>query len=217
MLKLRRHFSHVSPGKRSWFLPLAGALIVTLLTMTGCHQDEVQHYRVPKESSSPMPPPGPAMGPGGMSEGAVPAPPRPEGQASLKWTLPKGWSALPSGGMRFATLRAAQAEQVDISVVVLGGTVGGELANVNRWRGQIQLPPIDEQTLAGLRKTAKSKAGQVILFDFTGPAHEKNRLVAGMLQTADGNTWFLKMIGDEEPVGRIKPEFLHWMETLHLD
>jgi hypothetical protein len=213
MLRLRRYPPQAPSGNGMKWLPLIFSSAAVLALQIGCGQDEVQRYRIPKESPAPLTALGPASG--SMGDGAVPPPPRPEG--SLKWTLPKGWTSAQGGGMRFATLKPPIPGRIDVSVVVLQGPAGGELANVNRWRGQIGLPPIDEAALASQRRSVKTKAGEAALFDFTGQGTVKSRMVVGLLSTTDGNTWFLKMIGDDEPVGRTKPDFLHWMESLHLD
>jgi hypothetical protein len=105
---------------------------------------------------------------------------------------------------------------VDVSVTVLAGDAGGELANVNRWRNQIGLPPIDEATLARARKPVASKLGPVSLYDFTSDAAPRRRVVAGWTQVA-GNTWFVKMSGDEGPVGAARPDFVRIVESLRLE
>jgi hypothetical protein len=145
----------------------------------------------------------------------VPPPPTPKG--SLKWTLPKGWSELPGGGMRFATFKAPFAGKLEATVVVLPGPAGGELANVNRWRGQIGLPAMDEASLAKGRSVIKTKAGALNVYDFTSEGQAKSRLVAGYITTPDGNTWFIKMTGDEAPVAKAKPEFMTILGSVHLD
>jgi hypothetical protein len=158
--------------------------------------------------------PGGAM-PGGMGAGGVPPPPRPAN--GLKWTLPKGWTEGAGGGMRYATLKPPVPGKVELSVVVLPGPAGGELNNVNRWRGQIGLPPVDEAALDGTRKTVKTKIGPVSVFDFTSEGQVKSRMVAGLITSADGNTWFLKLTGDADPVGKAKADFMKLLETLRLD
>lgn len=160
-----------------------------------------------------MPPPG--MGAPGT--GDVPPPPQPTRQGALKWTLPKGWTEGEAGGMRFATLKPPYPGKVEATVVVLPGAAGGELSNVNRWRGQIGLGPIDEKALATLRKPVASKAGTVSVFDFTSEGQAKTRMVAGLISTSDGNTWFLKLVGDAEPVGKAAPDFMRFIGSLHLD
>ncbi|HET9594818.1 MAG TPA: hypothetical protein VFP65_04510 [Anaeromyxobacteraceae bacterium] len=144
-------------------------------------------------------------------QGDVAAPPRPEG--GLTWTLPKGWEQSLSGGMRYATLKAAQPGKLDISVVVLPGPAGGELANVNRWRGQIGLEPIDDAALRAARKPVKSKVGELALYDFTSGAQAKTRLVAGLTENR-GNTWFFKMVGDADPVAAARADFIRLLESV---
>jgi len=200
--------------------PLIGAGL--LLLALGCNSDQVAHFRVPKEAAAPAPHMGanagmPPMGmpPGSDAAPNLPPPPTPEG--GLKWSLPKGWSNLPGGGMRFATLKAPYEGKLEASVVVLPGAAGGELANVNRWRGQIALPPMDEAALAKARTTLKTKAGALNVYDFTSEGQTKSRMVAGYITTKDGNTWFLKMTGDATPVAKAKPDFMTILGSVHLD
>jgi len=143
--------------------------------------------------------------------GDVAAPPRPEG--GLAWTLPKGWEQNLSGGMRYATLKAPQPGKLDISVVVLPGPAGGELANVNRWRGQIGLSPIDEGGLRAARKPVRTKAGEMALYDFTSDGQVKTRVVAGLTES-QGNTWFFKMVGDADPVAAARADFIRLLESV---
>lgn len=194
-------------------LLVVGALLAGL----GCRQEGITHARVPKETAAVAPAPhsqGPAAP---MGAGEVPAPPTPTGNAALKWTLPKGWSEEMVGGMRYATLKAPATGKLDISVVFLPGAAGGELANVNRWRGQIGLGAWDESALGKARTSLKTKAGSVAAYDFTSEGQVKSRMVVGLLTTADGNSWFLKMVGDDAPVAKTKPDFMRFLESLRLD
>jgi len=196
-------------------------LAAVLSLALGCRRDEVTHARVPKPApaeggAAQAPPAGmPMMPPPGMA-GDVPPPPTPTGSSALKWKLPQGWTQSLAGGMRYATIKPAAAGRVDVSVVVLPGAAGGELANVNRWRGQIGLPPIDEPALVSARKAIKTPAGTVSVYDFTSEGKVKTRMVAGTL-SAGGNSWFVKMVGDADPVGSSRPDFIHLLETLRFD
>src|SRR5512133_3140679 len=105
----------------------------------------------------------------------------------------------------------------EATVVVLPGAAGGELANVNRWRGQIGLGPIDEAALAAARVVVKTKAGALNVYDFTSDGQTKSRMVAGLISTPDGNTWFLKLTGDAGPVAKAKPDFMRILGSLSLD
>ncbi|HYQ80796.1 MAG TPA: hypothetical protein VEP68_04805 [Anaeromyxobacteraceae bacterium] len=194
----------------------ATALAAVALALGACKRDEVSHYQVPKESAAPGTG-GMGMGgaPPGMA-GEVPPPPRPSGGGALAWTLPKAWTETHGGdAMRFATLKPPVDGRIDVSVVVLPGTAGGELANVNRWRGQIGLPPLDDAGLSKVRRDVATKAGRVSLYDFTSEGQTRTRLVAG-LAVVEGNSWFLKMMGDERAVGAARPDFLRLVESLRL-
>jgi len=145
---------------------------------------------------------------------AIPSPPLPTGPEALAWDLPKGWTEARAGGMRLATLKPPAAGKVDASVIMIPGAAGGELANVNRWRGQIGLPAVDEASRAQMRKEVKSKAGVLSLYDFAGEGESKQRMLAGLL-FVQGKSWFIKMVGDDAPVAASRADFVKLLETLH--
>jgi len=240
MSKTNPNQGAIRPGPAVPRLLAAMAAAAGLCLSPGCDRDQVSHATVPQEAPAApgmapahggtmppggmppgtMPPggmPPGAMPPGAMPQGALPPPPRPTGKGALKWVLPKGWTETPGSGMRYATLTPPGGGKVEMSVVVLPGAAGGEPANVNRWRGQIGLPPLADEALASARKAVKCKAGAVAVYDFTSEGGNKTRMVAGLLATAEGNTWFFKLMGDEAPVAKAKPSFMKYLETLHLD
>ncbi len=211
-----------SPGRGAWLV--AGAM---LLVVGGCRRDEVTSYRVAKAvppaaqaaggdpvgtSHRPAPPQAP---PPGMA-GDVPMPPTPSGADALKWSLPGGWGQSFPGGMRFATFKVPGAGTIDGSVVTLPGDAGGELANVNRWRGQIGLGPTDAAGLAAARTSLRTRVGPANVYDFTSEGTRKSRLIAAILMV-DGSSWFFKLTGDAEPVAAARPAFLKLLESLHRD
>jgi len=188
---------------------IAGAL---LLALAGCGRDDVSHYRVPKQAGAAAGDPGAPMA--GMA-GSVPPPPDVSTTGELQWALPKGWTESRSGGMRYATLKPTATGKIDVSVTVFPGPAGGDLANVNRWRNQIGLAPVDEAALARDRKALKSPAGSLAMFDYTSDGQTKTRLVAAIL-FAGGNSWFVKMVGDEGPVAASRADFVRLLESLRL-
>jgi hypothetical protein len=183
--------------------------------LAGCGRDDVSHYRVPKQAASPAGEAAPGAGMPGMA-GSVPPPPDVSTTGELQWALPKGWTDSRAGGMRYATLKPTAPGKIDVSVTVFPGPAGGEIANVNRWRGQIGLAPVDEAELGRARKELRSAAGPVALFDFTSDGAVKTRMVAGIV-FARGNSWFLKMVGDAGPVATARPDFVRLLESLRLD
>jgi len=139
---------------------------------------------------------------------------RPSG---LRWTAPAGWKEIAGSGMRVATFELPKADgKAEVTVVALPGDVGGELANVNRWRGQLALPPIAQADLPPARASVKTRLGALFVYDFTGTGEKKTRLVAGMIQVS-GTMWFFKLMGDEKAVAAAKPAFLKLLEGLKND
>lgn len=203
---------------------LAAALVVAGLGMA-CNRDKVSQSVVAKDAAPAAAPTGlpeghpplqGGMGGGmgaGMSgmQGEVPPPPTPA--QGLAWTLPQGWTEKRTGGMRVATLVPGKEGIADISVTVLSGTAGGELANVNRWRGQIGLEPVEEKALAGMRTVVKAKIGPLHVYDLAGKGP---RMLVGLHTTPDGNTWFFKLVGDPGPVAGVRADFLKLMESVRL-
>lgn len=191
-------------------------LAAVLPALAACRRDEVTHFVVPKERAvAAGAPAAPSMGP--ASPEAVPPPPAVAERGRLRWTLPKGWTESLAGGMRYATLKPPVDGRIDVSVVVLPGPAGGELANLNRWRGQIGLPPVDQSALASARRSLRSKAGPVSVYEMESEGTVKSRMTAAMLEAGDGNTWFVKMVGDVGPVARAHPDFVHLLESLRFD
>jgi hypothetical protein len=202
-------------------------LAAGLILCTGCPEETVTHTRIVQAPESPRPaptPPAPMAPPAaapmgaapgmGSMNGDVPPPPKPSGAAKVDWALPKGWTQTLTGGIRYATLKTPIEGNVDVSVVVLAGPAGGELANVNRWRSQIGLSPLGEESLPSARRSLTTKAGPLSLYDFTSEGVQKSRVVAGLLESND-NTWFFKMTGEAQAVGRAMPQFMMLLQSLH--
>lgn len=86
------------------------------------------------------------------------------GKPHPDWQAPAGWQEQAGSGMRAATLvipAAGQPLEVSVTALPWTGAPGEMLSNVNRWRGQMQLPPTDERGLAEC--TREVKAGDAIM------------------------------------------------------
>lgn len=176
-----------------------GLAAIATLVLVACRDDGVTTVRVPKEAAA-----------------TAPAPAAAATGATLRWTLPPGWTQGPGqDAMRFATLSPPGPGKVAGSVVVLSGPAGGELANVNRWRNQIGLPPVPDGALDGMRQVVKSAMGPIALYDLAGEGDPRVRVLAA-IAPAGGSTWFVKLAGDAEAVGAARDDFLRLVESLHL-
>ena len=89
------------------------------------------------------------------------------------WKLPDGWTEDAGSSMRFATMRIGTADKpLELSVIVLPRNEENEtayiLANVNRWRGQLQLPPIEADDLTTETKRIELDGAHTIIVDIEG-------------------------------------------------
>lgn len=185
-------------------------------SLAGCGRDTIVSYKIPKENAAEEALPGPAL----PEASQPPLDPRdkvPEAGGGLHWKLPTGWKEQPASGMRYASFTApGTGGTADVSVVVLPGPAGGDLANVNRWRGQIGLEPVDEKGLAAASQRLRTMAGTLLVVDYKGKADaQKKRLIAAILSTGD-KTWFFKMLAEEEVAAAAKPSFLEFLQSLHV-
>lgn len=129
---------------------------------------------------------------------------------AIKYDLPQGWAKVkPKNAMireQFDVVDGADKAEATIVVLPAGG--GGELANIDRWRDQIQLPRLKEpeELLKNFSRidTAMGKAG---LVDLDNPKAPGNNRIIGVIVPAEGVTYFLKLYGPSEFVGRQKARF----------
>ena len=84
-----------------------------------------------------------------------------------QWELPAGWEPLAGDGMRFATLRATQPTSAEISVIGLPAPQEA-LPNLNRWRQQMQLPPVTPAEVDAHVQRTEIAGGSAMIFDIQG-------------------------------------------------
>ncbi len=111
----------------------------------------------------------------------------------------------------------------DISVIAFPGEAGGQLANINRWRGQLGLDPLAEGDLAGATTALDGAGGLhftiVDLAGHTAGAESGSVGVAptrmlGAILSFGGQTYFFKITGPDALVAREKPAFLAFLNTV---
>jgi hypothetical protein len=106
-------------------------------------------------------------------------------------------------------------QKASVSISVLDGIGGGTLANVNRWRGQLNLPMIAETDLPADAKAVDVMGGQATVVDFTGTdkSGQTSRMIAAIVPHGQ-STWFYKLMGDAGVVEHEKPRFLKFVQTV---
>jgi len=148
---------------------------------------------------------------------AVPAPSGSNDNVPSIWTIPSGWQSIPPSQFLLAefSVPGASGAKAEVNVATMGGTGGGTLANVNRWRGQLGLGPIADSDLSQLAKALDVPTGQATLVDFDGVNAKTGlptRLVAVIVSQND-QTWFYKLMGDKQVVAQQKDAFTKFIQS----
>lgn len=202
-------------------------LCLSSLVFTACPDTKVTSYRVPKEKEPTMPvaaaagspsaptPPmasaAPAMGAPGMAGTPVAT----ATGTNLTWTAPAHWKTKAASAMRKGTytLPGDGGADAELAITAFPGDVGGELANVNRWRGQIQLPPVGEPALATAITRLEKNGLKIAIVDAVGPGATPQHLLGAMIPFG-GATWFFKITGPDATVTKEKSAFLSFLDSI---
>jgi hypothetical protein len=135
----------------------------------------------------------------------------------LSFAAPQGWQRAKKPPM-FAMLafRAnADEKPVDISISQMGAAGGGLLPNVNRWRGQVGLPPVGNDELASVVNPLKVDGLDARMVRFVSPegADDRKTIMAAIVPQGEF-TWFIKMIGPPEAVEHEQANFEKFIDSV---
>jgi hypothetical protein len=136
--------------------------------------------------------------------------------ASLAWTAPAHWQPKAGSAMRKGTyaITGDGGAAAELAITAFPGDVGGEVANVNRWRGQLQLTPIAERDVAGAVTRLSANGLAITVLDVTNPSLTPPAHMIGAMVPYDGSTWFFKLTGSDALVAREKPAFLEFVQSI---
>ena len=172
-------------------------LIAIALPVVAWGKDGVQTYSVPKE-------PVPSL----LSLGS--AQPQAALSRPLTWTVPTGWDEKPASRMRLGqfVVLGTNDTKAELAVMAFPGDVGGELMNVNRWRGEVGLEPIEQKDVVSELVAIGSEKGK--LYEFVGA--QQSTLVGWELK--DETSYFFKLRGDKTVVAAAKPAMNEFLKSV---
>jgi len=199
---------------------LTAGFVMAVALLAGCKDnDRVQVYRVaksPADSSAPENPGIGAMAPGApIGAGDVQAP-------QITSEPPANWQPQPLSEMRQASylVKDGNGATADISLVMLPGSAGGVLENVNRWMSQLNLPAITGEKLVQIGQHIASPLGDVTLVDLEGLPKgadpSKDGRIIGGISSEGGGTIFFKMRGNAALAESQKEAFINWIGSVRM-
>jgi hypothetical protein len=173
------------------------AFVLAGSMLCGCARRGVEVYSVEKETVEETP-----------AEVTAPA-------VKLPSVAPENWApAEIAGGPRVASFQVAAEEEgadpADMAVTVFPGDVGGLLANVNRWRGEVSQGNITEAELETATERIEVGGHTIHLVD--GANEERRTLGAILPVTAE--TWFFKLSGPKAVVAANRDAFRAYVEAV---
>jgi hypothetical protein len=182
------------------------SLVAIAAALTGCGHNDVKVYQVAKDNSSITPPP----------LETAPPPADANAQPQLQFALPPGWQQIAPSQMRVASFAVTNdsGPVADVGVIPLPAAGENEIALINMWRDQVQLPPTnsaDSQAISVGNDPAK-------LFEFasTAPMIDgkfRQRILIAEL-TRGETSWFFKMTGEDSFVTSQKETFLQFLKSV---
>jgi len=173
------------------------SFVLFFLLLSGCDKNRhIQSYRTPKKDF------------GLQLEAPQPSSKtRSPDVTNLTWELPDSWIPSTGHSMRLASFDIPFSAGVgDLSIVSLGGASGGLLANVNRWRGQVNLSPISESEILTVSTVGESKMGPFRIFKMINDADTSNAIIAAVLPTGQ-KTFFIKLTTTKKGVIELQTVF----------
>jgi hypothetical protein len=135
-----------------------------------------------------------------------PGPPPPD------WNIPSNWTPGKQSTMRLASyiVNDELGNKLDFSVTSFPGDVGGLLANVNRWLGQIDVSATDEE---GLKEFVRSITIDNMKAQLVEASSTEKSLYAAILMR-ENRSWFFKLNGSKALAEKEKVNFLAFLESI---
>lgn len=130
----------------------------------------------------------------------------------LEVKIPTGWKEVAPKPLSVKTYQAGPAE---VTIIPLPENAGGPVANINRWRTQVELSELPPDKVLSEAQTIATVSGNALVVDLGGQGKEPKRIIAAILPRAK-MTWFVKMTGPSEGTAKEKDRFLALIRELKL-
>lgn len=189
------------------------AVSLGTLGLIGCGEEDLRTYQAPKSPAYVEPELFSRMGPGASADPAVSEP------IGITWDVPEGWTEAPSTSSFITAVFEAKGETGDARITVsnLSNDGGGVLQNINRWRGQVGLGPIQQfqdQPMTPIT-VAGEIAGLIDLSASEGVQASLERLMVVFTPRPDqGLTWYFKMSGPSATLETQQQAFTQFVESV---
>jgi hypothetical protein len=204
------------------------ACLLALAFSAACRDEKIVTYRVAKDApvEKPAAPPSSVSAEpprdtthAGVNQGMPNATmaSAPTGPV-LTWTAPTHWQPTTGSSVRKGsyTISGPGGATADMAITVFPGDVGGEAANINRWRGQVGLPAVDDAGIGAAATRIEVGGLKMAVVDALSPGTGPATRLVGAIVPVGNSTWFFKLLGPDAVVAKEKPAFLEMLQSVKI-
>lgn len=183
-------------------------LILIVFSLVGCENNTSTTYIIPKESDSSL-----KDSFAINSSETLTKDNEINNSNNISYLVPNTWNEFEPSSLRKANFKIDKNyRQAEVSITVFPGDVGGNLANVNRWRKQLNLSSIN---LIELKKSLKSTNISNHNGYYIEIVAEEKSTTAAFVKI-NNLTWFFKMTGEKSLVNSEKENFLFFLDNFDI-
>ena len=133
----------------------------------------------------------------------------------FSWTIPESWSVGNPSSMRLATYSASYPKGVaDVSITNFSGDGGGILANVNRWRRQLNLEPQSLDEINNLMLSETSGLGEYNYIKIVNYEDQSSAFLCAIIAIKN-STLFIKLNASLEGINYLEQEFVSFCSSFN--
>ena len=116
--------------------------------------------------------------------------------------------------MILASFKASgEGGEAKVTVSSLGGAAGGLMPNINRWRRQVGLGPVDQSELESITSDIASSGVEGKLVSIPGATQG----IDAAIIPHKGQTWFFKVMGPTAAVQRESENFKTFVQSVQFN
>ncbi len=190
------------------------SIIAMVVCLVGCEENQqVDRYTVTHSRAIANAPASHMTQP---SVGAEQLPPAPS-NSRYRWIAPDDWEAQELSSMRLGSYLIPVGDETgDLSVIQLAGTGGGRLNNLNRWREQVGLQTVEEDSPEAAGKTVSTSLGEIVYWKLAGETDEDPAMLAAML-FGDQHVLYIKLTGNTMMINTLEDQYAAFLSSFRFE
>ena len=173
--------------------------IILLILLFGCNNQSsnyIKSYKIPKASSTQTK----------ISQNE-------HSHLPFSWEVPNNWISNIKSSMRAASYSISSSKgNADLSVIYLDGNGGGNVANVNRWRKQLDLSDISEKEIESNSQNFNSDIGPYKIYKIINKNNKESGFLCSIIP-ANSFTIFIKLNTHVDVIDELEEQFIDFSSS----